>query len=102
MVAVQGQQTMKIQMSGQKEVNDMPENRVTSILKNLLILMMAPFVGLLFVVSLPFITIVALTGFVGSRTVSFIYQQLMNIMPFSWRPTEAYLAGKKKKTRKNK
>lgn len=102
MIAVQGQETMKIQMSGKKEVNGMPDKSASSILKNLLILLMSPFVGLLFVVSLPFITIVALTGFVGSRTASFLYQQLMNIMPFSWRPTEAYLAGKRKKTRKNK
>lgn len=100
MVAVQGQQTMNIQMSGQKEVNEMPENREHRIWKNLLLLLLAPFVGFIFVVSLPFITIVALTGFVGSKTMSFIYEQLMNIMPFSWRPTEAYLAGKKKKARK--
>lgn len=100
MVAVQGQQTMNFQMSGQKEVNEMPENREQRIWKNLLLLLLAPFVGFIFVVSLPFITIVALTGFVGSKTMSFIYEQLMNIMPFSWRPTEAYLAGKKKKARK--
>jgi cytochrome c oxidase assembly factor CtaG len=51
----------------------------------------APFIGIFYVVSLPFVFAYA----VGSAALSGIFSLFGKSVSFGWRPTEAYLAGKK-------
>jgi hypothetical protein len=53
----------------------------------------APFIGLAYVVALPFAFAFALL----STAVNSAFQLVGKEVSFGWRPTEAYLAGKKKK-----
>jgi len=52
----------------------------------------APFIGIAYVVSLPFVFAYAL----GSSAVNGLFGMIGKEVSFGWRPSEAYLAGKKK------
>ncbi|MEJ2684186.1 MAG: hypothetical protein P8Z71_07305 [Candidatus Sulfobium sp.] len=65
--------------------------------KKALHLLLGPFVGLAYVIALPFISIVAIAAMVGRKLLGVTFDLLGNLVSFSWRPGEAYLGGKKKK-----
>lgn len=58
----------------------------------------APFIGIAYVVSLPFAFLYAL----ATAALSGVLGLAGRSASFGWRPTEAYLAGKKKKAEENK
>jgi hypothetical protein len=58
----------------------------------------APFIGIAYVVMLPFAFFAAL----GSAAMSGVMSLVGRTAVFGWRPTEAYLTGKKKKKEKKK
>ncbi len=59
-------------------------------------LLAAPIIGLLYVVSLPFIGIVTLAAVAGRKVLDVVASVAGKTISFGWRPVEAYLAGKKK------
>jgi hypothetical protein len=60
--------------------------------------MAAPFIGLAYIVFLPFTFAYALGSLVTERVLTFAGKEAA----FGWRPMEAYLAGRKKKMKKGK
>lgn len=60
-------------------------------------LLWGPLLGLAYVIFLPFIAIATIITLVGRKAVAGIMGVLRNVVLFGWRPSEAYLAGKKKK-----
>lgn len=70
--------------------------------KKAILLLMAPFIGLFYVIALPFISIATLAAMVGRKLAGLLFSLLGNLVSFSWRPGEAYLGGKKKKTDRKK
>jgi len=60
-------------------------------------LAMAPIVGLAYVIALPFLAIGAVAVVMGKRVAEGLYHVVGNLVSFGWRPTEAHLAGRKKK-----
>jgi len=58
----------------------------------------APFIGIAYVVMLPFAFFAAL----GSAAVNGVMNLVGKIAVFGWRPTEAYLTGRKKKEEQKK
>jgi len=63
-------------------------------------LVAAPFLGLIYVVGLPFIAIATIVVLIGKKTLGGMLSLTSNLVSFGWRPSEAYLAGKKKRERK--
>lgn len=59
-------------------------------------LLMGPILGLLYVVAMPFIAIATIVTLLGGKILSGVLSLGRNIVFFGWRPTEAYLSGKKK------
>ncbi len=60
-------------------------------------LVAAPVLGLLYAVFLPFIGIAMLTAVAGRKVLGGLVPGLWKGATFGWKPSEAYLAGKKKK-----
>ncbi len=60
-------------------------------------LLLGPILGLLYVIFLPFIAIAMMISLLAEK----IFKGMWNIASFGWRPTEAYLAGKRKGKKKN-
>ncbi len=58
----------------------------------------APFIGLAYIVSLPFVFAYA----IGTAALNGLLGMAGKSASFGWRPTEAYLAGKKKKKEEKK
>lgn len=69
-------------------------------LKRLMILITGPIIGLAYVVILPFIGVAMLIGLTVSKLVGRVTDVLCTAVSFSWRPTEAYLAGKRGRAKK--
>ena len=66
-----------------------------------LTLLMSPFIGLAYVVALPFISIATLAVLAARKCAEAVFDLVGGLVSFGWRPGEAYLGGKKKKhTRK--
>jgi len=59
-------------------------------------LVMAPFVGLAYVIALPFIAIGTVIILVAKKVLLGVAGLAGNLVSFGWRPLEAHLAGKKK------
>ncbi len=59
-------------------------------------LLAAPLVGLLYVITLPFIAIGTVLAMVGKKVLGGVATMAGNLISFGWRPSEAHLAGKKK------
>ncbi len=72
-------------------------NEEDNVGKKAAMLLMAPFIGLFYVIALPFISIATMAALVGRKLVGGLFNLLGNLVSFSWRPGEAYLGGKKKK-----
>jgi hypothetical protein len=65
--------------------------------KKALLLLLGPFIGLAYVIALPFISIATMVVLLSRKIVGAIFNLLGNLVSFGWRPGEAYLGGKKKK-----
>ena len=63
-------------------------------------LVMAPIVGLLYVIALPFIAIGTVAAVMGKRLAEGLYHLVGNLVSFGWRPLEANLSGKKKERKR--
>jgi hypothetical protein len=63
-------------------------------------LVLAPFVGLLYVIALPFIAIGTVAAVAGKRLAEGLYHVVGNLVSFGWRPMEAHLEGKKKERKR--
>jgi len=63
-----------------------------------------PVIGLIFAVFLPFIGITMTLGLIGRKLAEGVVSAAAGSVSFGWRPIEAYLAGRKRKTeaRENK
>jgi len=62
-------------------------------------LLVGPFLGLLFVLCLPFIGIATIMSLMAKKLVHGLLGLIGKSLSFGWRPREAYLAGKKKRRR---
>jgi len=63
-------------------------------------LVAGPFLGLGYVIGLPFIAIATIVTLVGGKLVSGMLSTTRNLVSFGWRPSEAYFAGKRKRGKK--
>ncbi len=64
-------------------------------------LLAGPVIGLLYVVLLPFIGIATVTALAARKVVGGVFSLVGKSLSFGWRPRTAYLAGKKKKDKKD-
>ncbi len=67
--------------------------------KGIAALLFGPLLGLVYFICLPFIAIATIVTLLGGKILGGILSQARNLASFGWRPSEAYLAGKKKKKR---
>jgi len=72
----------------------------SSMLKKAAMLLLGPVVGLIYVVFLPFASIAAIIVMAGGYALEKLWSLTRNMVYFGWRPSEAYLSGKKKKGQK--
>jgi hypothetical protein len=63
-------------------------------------LVAGPFIGLIYVIGLPFIAIATIVILIGKKTLGGMLSLTTNLVSFGWRPSEAYLGGKNKKDKK--
>ena len=68
--------------------------------KKVLALLLGPVVGFLYVIFLPFISVAAIIVMIGGKVLGKVWNIARSLAYFEWRPSEAYLAGKKKKKEK--
>ncbi len=61
-----------------------------------IMLLVGPFLGLLYVLCLPFIGLVTIMSLIVSKLVHGLLGVIGKSLSFGWRPKEAYLSGKKK------
>ena len=60
-------------------------------------LFLGPVVGLAYVVCMPFLTIVTTIALMGEKVFGETLGLLRNLATFGWRPSEAYLSGRRRK-----
>ena len=65
-----------------------------------IVLLVGPVIGLCYVIALPFMAVGTVLALVGKKVVSSLLNVLGNLVSFGWRPSEAHLAGKRKKHKK--
>ncbi len=65
-------------------------------------LLLGPFFGLLYIILFPLMGLAALGFFALRGLFRGIFDLLSRAMYFEWRPAEAYLAGRKRRSRKKK
>lgn len=65
-----------------------------------LMLIVGPILGLLYVIFLPFVAIAIMVTLLVKKMAEGIFHLARNFVSFGWRPTEAYLGGKKKEVKK--
>ena len=65
-----------------------------------IVLLAGPVIGLIYVIALPFIAVGTVLALVGKKVLSSMFNALGNLVSFGWRPSEAHLAGKRKKHKK--
>ncbi len=71
-------------------------------LSPLIVLLLGPIFGLCYVVFLPFIVIATIIKVVGQKVLDSAVRVVGDIISMGWRPSEAYLEGKRKKGKKEK
>jgi len=64
------------------------------------VLLAGPVLGLAYAAFLPFIGIAMLVSLISRKALGGVFGGAWKGASFSWKPSEAYLAGKKRKTRK--
>ncbi len=62
-----------------------------------MILLAGPILGLVYIIALPIIGVVTALSLLLQKTLSSVFSLGRNIVSFGWRPSESYLAGKKRK-----
>jgi hypothetical protein len=82
--------------SGKEDLEFIKERGLANTLKSIGKIAAAPFIGLAYVIMLPFTFVYAL----GTAALNGIFALAGRSASFGWRPTEAYLAGKKKDKKK--
>ncbi|MBI4690996.1 MAG: hypothetical protein HY754_12155 [Nitrospirae bacterium] len=65
--------------------------------KGVVMLLLGPVIGLLYVIFLPFIAIATITTLVARKVLGGVLSLVRNIVSFGWKPSEAYLSGRKRK-----
>ena len=65
--------------------------------KKAVALLLGPVVGLAYVICLPFISVGAIIVMIGGKALGKVWNLVRSLAYFEWKPSEAYLAGKKKK-----
>jgi len=65
--------------------------------KGVAAMLLGPVAGLAYFICLPVIAVGAVITLLGKKITVGIMNQTSNLASFGWRPTEAYLEGKKKK-----
>jgi len=65
-------------------------------------LLSMPVIGLIYVVLMPFLGMAAVASIGSSRLLSGVTSAIGKTFSFGWRPGNAYLAGKKKRQRKDR
>ena len=65
--------------------------------KKALALLLGPVVGFFYVIFLPFISVAAIIVMIGGKALGKLWNIARSLAYFEWRPSEAYLGGKKKK-----
>ena len=68
--------------------------------KRAVALLLGPVVGLGYVIFLPFIALATIIFMTGRKTLGKGWDIARNLTYFGWRPSEAYLAGKKEDKKK--
>jgi len=66
-------------------------------LKGMGALLLGPILGLAYVIALPFIAIATIVSLLGRKIVGAALGIVRSLVSFGWRPSEAYLSGKKGK-----
>lgn len=89
----------RVRDSGREDINFLRKTGLKKIVKTLGLIVIAPFIGLAYVIALPFVFAFALGKAVLNSVLSLARRKLA---PFTWRPMEAYLAGRKKRREKEK
>jgi hypothetical protein len=76
----------------------LPGNAASTYLKmsSGVMVLLGPIIGLIYVISLPFIGIVTVATLAGGKLIGGMYRLVGRSISFGWRPRTAYLAGKKK------
>jgi hypothetical protein len=83
---------------GREDIEFIKRTGYRNVLKTVGKIAAAPFIGIAYVVALPF----AFFGAIGSAAAGAALNAFGKTAVFGWRPTEAYLTGKKKKEEKKK
>ena len=80
----------------------LPDNENSTYIKlsSGLMLVLGPFLGLAFVIALPFMAIGTVAVLLIGKASGALLDLASKIVYFEWRPTEAYLAGKRKREKK--
>jgi len=68
----------------------------TSKAGTIMMLLASPFIGLLYVVCLPFVGVATLAVAAGRKVLGGAASAAGKTVSFGWRPVESYLAGRKK------
>jgi hypothetical protein len=84
--------------SGREDMEFIRRTGYRNVLKTVGKIAAAPFIGIAYVVALPF----AFFGAIGSAAAGAALNAFGKTAVFGWRPTEAYLTGKKKKEESKK
>jgi len=88
---------MEKENSRQKEVNKMlTYDERLGRGKGMAALLFGPLIGLVYFICLPFIAIATIVTLVGGKILGGLLSAARSLVSFGWRPTEAYLAGRKK------
>ena len=62
-------------------------------------LVLGPVLGLVYVVCMPFMAIATIITLLAGKVMGGMLGLLKDLVSFGWRPSEAYLSGKKRKKR---
>ncbi|MCL4477141.1 MAG: hypothetical protein M1508_13110 [Nitrospirae bacterium] len=65
-------------------------------------LVLGPMVGLVYVICLPFMAIATIITLLAEKVMGGVLGLLWSLVSFGWRPSEAYLSGKKRKKKGNR
>ena len=61
-----------------------------------IVLLAGPVIGLFYIIVLPFMTLITIVALLGEKPHTGLSGILGSLVPFRWRPDEAYLTGKKR------
>ncbi len=62
-------------------------------------LVLGPVIGLVYVICMPFMAIATIITLLAGQVMGGVLGLLRDLVSFGWRPSEAYLSGKKRKKR---